>query len=105
MMFTIKKSPIGGIGTFALRNIERGEILIHISDQAPQPFNFVNHSCNPNSIVINGSLAIMAVKNISKGEEITVDYTVIEIPLLHYSFKCNCGSDSCKKKIEGGYFI
>ena len=51
---------------------------------------FVNHSCEPNTRVRNGS--DVAMSNIKKGEEITTDYGK-EVGLV--AFKCTCGCNNC----------
>ena len=59
---------------------------------------FINHSCNPNA-GIKGKKTVTAIRNIKKGEEITVDYvTWCSNDLLSIT-TCNCGSKICRKKI------
>lgn len=58
----------------------------------------VNHSCNPN-IGFNGDIILKAIRNISKGEECTVDYSMCYSDLKN--FTCKCGSNMCRKKITG----
>lgn len=59
-------------------------------------FRYINHSCDPNSIAekcIAGSelrVEIIAMKAISKGEEINFDYGVQW--LIHLGDHCQCGS-------------
>ena len=56
---------------------------------------YINHSCEPNCTVIsiNGQINIHAIRDITPGEEITVDYLgsyeLARIP-------CNCQSSSCR---------
>lgn len=56
----------------------------------------ISHSCSPNSIVTLNSLK--AVRRISEGEEITVDFTTLFYHDL--SFKCTCDTPKCRKVIE-----
>jgi len=53
----------------------------------------INHSCNPNTKVTKlnetDNIALVPIKNIPKGKEITIDYNVTEEKLSH-PFKCNC---------------
>ena len=60
--------------------------------------DFINHSCNPNC-GIKDKLKIVAMKNIKIGEEITVDYAMMESS--DYSFKCSCGSENCREVVTG----
>ena len=57
---------------------------------------FVNHSCDANTTAKNFS--DVAKRDISKGEEITADYTE-ELPSNTY-MECKCGSKNCKKIIK-----
>jgi SET domain-containing protein len=60
--------------------------------------NFVNHSCNPNA-GINGQIFLVAMKNITAGEEITFDYAMTlysskNVP--KYKMKCDCKAKNCR---------
>lgn len=57
-----------------------------------------NHSCNPNC-GMHGEISFIAIRDISKGEELTIDYAFIDNE--DYSFKCNCGSLNCRKIVTG----
>lgn len=59
---------------------------------------YINHSCNPNC-GIKGEITFVAIRDISKGEEITVDYAFIDNE--EYSFKCTCGAKNCRDTITG----
>ncbi len=63
-----------------------------------KPFKFINHSCNPNCGV-RGRVCITAIKNIKEGEEITIDYSIIEGDEL-WEMQCNCGEKNCRKIIR-----
>ena len=60
--------------------------------------DFINHSCNA-SCGIKDKLKIVAMRDIKPGEEITIDYAMMESS--DYSFKCNCGSGNCRKIVTG----
>ena len=78
--------------------------------------SYINHSCDPNCITKYYSLKkrdIIAVRDIKKGEELTVDYSTGAI----YGFgkggfvteegsimKCKCGSRNCRIYITGDFF-
>lgn len=74
------------------------------------PYSYINHSCNPNILVKHKTIAIsdfFALKNIKKGEEITVDYGVNAMDQFgktRWIMKCHCGSKNCRKKIPGDFF-
>ncbi|MDP2826364.1 MAG: SET domain-containing protein-lysine N-methyltransferase [Sulfuritalea sp.] len=60
--------------------------------------NYMNHSCQPNA-GFNGQIAVVAMRDIAKDEEITIDYAMV----LHkaskgptYRLKCLCGAEACR---------
>ena len=57
-----------------------------------------NHSCEPNCGIKN-KLKIVAMRDIESGEEVTIDYAMMESSV--YSFKCNCGAPNCRKIVSG----
>jgi len=56
----------------------------------------VNHSCNPN-IGFYGDVIIKAIKDIKKGEELSIDYCMCYSELE--DFKCICDFKKCRKNI------
>jgi SET domain-containing protein len=58
--------------------------------------DFANHSCDPNcGFVVADRLALIALRPIAAGDEITWDYsTSIDEP--EWSLDCRCGSASCR---------
>lgn len=121
-----KESPIHGKGIFASRDIEKGEIVCIIKgphmfkinkserdalshpdwvgyrinnwvDPLP-PYKYLNHSCEPNTAV-KGRKTLVALKNIHRGDEVTIDYSIIEAdPRWH--MKCACGQKRCRGTIR-----
>jgi hypothetical protein len=67
-------------------------------DDDPSGWAPQNHSCKPNT-VCNG-LNVVALRNIKKGEELTLDYAVFLDEHME-SFVCRCGADSCRGLITG----
>lgn len=59
---------------------------------------FINHSCNPN-VGMKGDREFVAMRPISAGEELTIDYAMIDN--VDYAMVCTCGSSNCRKKITG----
>lgn len=57
-----------------------------------------NHSCDPNC-GMHGEITFVAIRDIPKGEELTVDYAFIDNE--DYSFRCNCGSSKCRHVVTG----
>jgi SET domain-containing protein len=59
---------------------------------------FLNHSCEPN-VGFAGNIILVAMRDISPGEELTTDYALFD---GHDSaMKCRCGTPSCRGTISG----
>ncbi len=127
-MFKVKvgDSKIQGKGLFAEKNFKRGDIVFifkgkvvnwEVKDEKSSlygpnwvgigknkwmdvvaPGVYINHSCEPNC-GIKGKVSVTAIKNIKKGEEITIDYSITEIDNL-WHMTCNCGNKNCRKTIR-----
>lgn len=63
------------------------------------PVNFINHSCEPNA-GYDGADHIVALRRISVGEEIRMDYGTYSFSFDH-DFTCTCGAWACRKKVTG----
>lgn len=57
---------------------------------------FLNHSCDPN-VGILGQIIFVAMRDINKEEELTIDYAMFGA--YNESMICNCQSDNCRGKI------
>jgi hypothetical protein len=115
----VQHSPIQGLGVFATRRIEPGEIIIDgcrevLTEEAVKalpteeriflavmdgrnilmipPARFVNHSCNPNARGTDQH--DVAIRVIEAGEEVTVDYVAEQVPGL--TLQCNCKAPNCR---------
>lgn len=60
--------------------------------------SFFNHSCEANA-GCKGQISLIAMRNISKGEEVTFDYAMDLSDAKWYKMKCNCCSKNCRKVI------
>ncbi|MBK6936141.1 MAG: SET domain-containing protein-lysine N-methyltransferase [Chitinophagaceae bacterium] len=67
-------------------------------DEDPAEWAPQNHSCEPNTVF--DGLNVMAIKNISKGQELTLDYAHFLDENME-PFDCQCGSSMCRGKISG----
>lgn len=63
--------------------------------------DFFNHSCNPNAGLKpdDGKVFLIAIKNISSGDEITWDYSTT-MDEDDWEMDCKCGSKICRKRIR-----
>jgi|TARA_Y100000031_G_C8159135_1_gene356049 hypothetical protein len=69
-----------------------------------EPWIYMNHSCDSNAGIIKDR-KLIASRDIHKGEEITVDYSTLDIESLTQGqkklmMKCRCGSKNCRKVIS-----
>lgn len=67
-------------------------------DEDPAEWAPQNHSCDPNTDF--DGLNIVAIKNIQKGEELTLDYAMFLDETME-PFTCSCGSANCRGLIKG----
>lgn len=73
----LKQSTIHGTGLFATKEIAANEVVDYIKIDGIDCIGaFTNHSDKPNSYVLqeDNIVAIVALFNISKGQEVTIDY-------------------------------
>lgn len=118
----VKDSSIEGMGLFARRDIKKGEAVFimkghlitrHLDPQEyvnavgikkdiwiypAYPFEYINHSCNPN-LGMKGTVTFVALRDIKKDEELTFDYSISEDS--EWSMQCFCPEDSCRNVIRG----
>jgi len=59
---------------------------------------FINHSCDANC-GMRGEITFVAMRDIGAGEELTIDYALVDNE--EYEIECTCGSNHCRKKITG----
>lgn len=128
-----KQSHIHGAGIFAKRDFKygqnvaliKGKIITHLvkdkksSSFGPNfigyglnqwidpkyPFSDINHSCNPN-VGIKGKITVVAIKDIKKGDELLLDYSITESDKLwRLDGICKCGYKHCRKIIRSIQFL
>ncbi len=122
--FTIGESKFGK-GIFAARDLSPGDVLMRITGTpltfedtialgsneshsmqiglhdyilVHPPFLYSNHSCDPNC-GINHHLELVAIRPVSKGEELTWDYSTSMLE-RHWTLKCHCGADRCREIVK-----
>lgn len=114
LVFETHGSKIHGFGIFAKRIIVKGDEYykmptklisnipiakwVHFNGKwyfDDDVMNWVNHSCDPNSeiVMLNGGLAMLSLRDIEAGEELTCNYNKTEIGGC--AVACTCGSDCC----------
>lgn len=60
---------------------------------------YLNHSCEPN-VGLSGNIVFVAMRDVSAGEELTVDYAMFDDDEDEV-MACCCGSKTCRKTITG----
>ena len=63
------------------------------------PGDYINHSCDPNAGLV-GQTGLVAMRNISPGEEICFDYAMSDSS-NYDEFDCACGAANCRGRITG----
>lgn len=127
----IRQSDIGGKGLYAIKPIKKGDVVViwggtyvsaeeakqaeaqgklvmqwddnlfSVEDRGEGSGYFVNHSCEPN-LYMQGAYALVAMRDIEIGEELTADYALWEADENYISkWDCHCGSTKCRKKVTG----
>lgn len=69
-----------------------------IWDKEPEHWAPQNHSCDANTGY--EGLNVVALKDISKGEELTLDYATF-LNEASASFECHCGAEACRRIVSG----
>lgn len=65
---------------------------------------YMNHSCDPNSVIDTTGMAIYAARNIGPGEELTFFYPSTEWEMAR-PFACLCGAPHCIGLVAGARFL
>lgn len=123
--YEIGRSKIQGKGVILRKNVKKDEVIFVFKGKEifytggawqhkpnhlqvgyakwiePSPDSagrFLNHSCSPTA-GIRGKKTIVAIRDLEKGEEVTIDYALSETyPLWH--MRCSCKSRNCRKVVK-----
>lgn len=79
--------------------IQVEEDLYLVSDLPAEPADYINHSCDPNA-GLSGQIVVVALRDIEPGEEICVDYAMID-GTPYDEFECGCDTDLCRGWVRG----
>lgn len=71
---------------------------VHVYD--PRFCGLLRHSCDPNVFLDMSELWLWALKDLQKGDWLSMDYAATEDKLLR-QFACRCGSYNCRGWITG----
>lgn len=79
--------------------IQIEENIYQVPTVENDPADLVNHSCDPNA-GLNGQIALVAMRPIAAGEEVTFDYAMSD-GSPYDEFVCSCGGPTCRGQITG----
>lgn len=88
----LQNSEIGiasGLHLVALNDDEYHDVMLYL-----------NHSCEPN-VGLNGNIVFVAMRDIDEGEELTIDYAMIDEDPDGEVLECQCGKPLCRRTISG----
>lgn len=68
------------------------------ADEYEDVMLFLNHSCEPN-VGVGGNIVFVAMRDIAVGEELTIDYAMIDDDTTRLD--CRCGQPTCRRVISG----
>jgi hypothetical protein len=129
-MFKREGSPVlisagrFGLAATAAREIRWGEIIMKFGDcevldqptsktlqlspfehaYEPKIIAFIDHSCQPNTLVDVGHRSLVATQDIPQGSPLTRFYPSTEW-ILTEPFKCLCGTAGCIGEVRGAKFL
>jgi uncharacterized protein len=79
--------------------IADGFHLVAVEEAEYEPVMlFINHCCEPN-VGFAGNIVLVAMRDISVGEELTTDYALFDD--YEGGMECRCGAPSCRGSIGG----
>lgn len=76
--------------------ISENFFLCPVSDDDGQKYGALNHSCDP-TCGFKDSVTAIAIRDVNKGEELTLDYAFLDS--ARFNFECKCGSKNCRRKV------
>jgi diaminopimelate decarboxylase len=110
----------GTSGVFSGAHFDEGEIILTLPrllvehpttytvqvdegrhvDTTDSPARFLNHSCDPSCGIDAERYAVIALRDIAPGDELTFNYLTTEWDMAS-PFRCACGSPRCAGMIRG----
>jgi len=81
------------------RVVQVEEDLYLVSLTPMEGADLINHSCEPNA-GLRGQIALVAMREIAPGEEITIDYAMCD-GSSYDEFPCSCNAATCRGKVTG----
>lgn len=121
LLVKVDSKPIVGKAVYAVMDIKKDALVIssEVEKIVPkrdkyslelngqhvvinEPAVLVNHSCDPNCILVPnqaGAFDFIAIRDIQQDEEITFDYESIEPEIVAFT-TCLCGAYNCRGQMN-----
>ncbi len=80
-------------------SIQIEENMYLVPSRSPEPADYVNHCCEPNS-GLSGQISLVALREIAPDEEICFDYAMCD-GSPYDEFTCTCGAPTCRGRVSG----
>ena len=77
--------------------IQIADELYMVGSVEPDPADYANHSCTPNTGIL-GNILLVAMRDIDLDEEVCFDYAMCD-SADYDEFICACGSEHCRKVV------
>lgn len=93
-----EESRLPGNGADNGVQISKELVLCTVRPEERGGVNYLNHSCEPNA-GFNGQIALVAMRDITKGEDVSIDYAMVLHKAAHgpaYRLTCLCGASTCR---------
>ncbi len=68
-------------------------------EELKKSFVYINHNCNPNCGMKGNSGEVVSMRDVKKGEELTIDYAMFIDD--DSCMQCSCKSEKCREIITG----
>jgi hypothetical protein len=76
----------------------------HIDGSALGDLAFLNHACDPSTVIDTEARVLLALRDLAPGDELTFFYPSTEWEMNH-PFTCRCGAPQCIRLVAGAKFL
>ena len=98
LAFAVADFVRGGLRAFEVQIADGFHLVALEEAEYEAVMLFINHSCEPN-VGFAGNIVLVAMRDISAGEELTTDYALFDD--YGGSMECQCAAPTCRGTIYG----